>query len=46
MYETKALVEFAANVNFGMWYENENIIIACCSDGTRPVYFKIEKIEE
>ena len=42
----KILVGFAADGNYGMWYQNKDIIIACCSDGTRPVYFKIEKIKE
>lgn len=41
----KVLFGFAADGNYGMWFENRNILIACCSDGTRPVYFKIEKIE-
>ena len=40
----KALVGFAADGNFGMWYERKDTIIACCTDGTRPVIFKIEKI--
>ncbi|MCX7821663.1 MAG: TIGR04076 family protein [Brevinematales bacterium] len=42
----KNLVGFGADGNFGMWYEDKNTIIACCTDGTRPVYFKIEKIKE
>ncbi len=25
--------------------ERENEMIACCSDGTRPVIFKIERID-
>ncbi len=25
--------------------EKENTMIACCSDGTRPVIFKIERID-
>jgi uncharacterized repeat protein (TIGR04076 family) len=28
-----------------MWYEKPELIIVCCTDGTRPVYFKIEKVE-
>jgi uncharacterized repeat protein (TIGR04076 family) len=40
----KVLVAFFANGNFGMWNEGGNVIVACCTDGTRPVYFKIEKI--
>lgn len=27
------------------WMKNENEMIACCSDGTRPVIFKIERID-
>ena len=27
------------------WMENENEMIACCSDGTRPVIFRIERID-
>ena len=27
------------------WMAKENEIIACCSDGTRPVIFKIERID-
>ena len=28
------------------WMKHENEMIACCSDGTRPVIFKIERIDE
>ena len=27
------------------WMKEENTMIACCSDGTRPVVFKIERID-
>ena len=27
------------------WMKNENEMIACCNDGTRPVIFKIERID-
>ena len=27
------------------WMAKENEMIACCSDGTRPVVFKIERID-
>jgi uncharacterized repeat protein (TIGR04076 family) len=40
----KVLVAYYANGNFGMWNEGGNTIIACCTDGTRPVYFKIDRI--
>lgn len=28
------------------WMRHENEMIACCNDGTRPVIFKIERIDE
>ena len=28
------------------WMQKENEMIACCSDGTRPVIFLIERIDE
>ncbi len=27
------------------WMREENTMIACCSDGTRPVIFKIERVD-
>ena len=27
------------------WMERENEMIACCNDGTRPVIFKIERLD-
>ena len=27
------------------WTNDEKMMIACCSDGTRPVIFKIERID-
>ena len=27
------------------WMKEENTMIACCSDGTRPVIFKIERVD-
>ena len=27
------------------WMKNENEMICCCNDGTRPVIFKIERID-
>ena len=27
------------------WMNQENVMITCCSDGTRPVIFKIERID-
>lgn len=27
------------------WMKEENTMICCCSDGTRPVIFKVERID-
>ena len=27
------------------WTKDENVMIACCNDGTRPVIFKIERLD-
>jgi uncharacterized repeat protein (TIGR04076 family) len=31
--------------NFGMWMKNSKTVIACCTDGIRPVFYKIERVE-
>ena len=31
---------------FEGWMKDENTIIACCTDGVRPVIFKLERIED
>jgi uncharacterized repeat protein (TIGR04076 family) len=36
---------FAGSV-FNGWMKDENTMIACCTDGIRPVIFKLERIEE
>ncbi len=28
-----------------LWTNDERMMIACCNDGTRPVIFKIERID-
>ena len=28
------------------WTNDEKMMIACCNDGTRPVVFKIERLDE
>lgn len=28
------------------WMNDEKVMITCCNDGTRPVIFKIERIDE
>jgi len=42
----KSLIGFFAGGDFGMWYERKDVIIGCCTDGTRPVIFKIEKLPD
>jgi len=34
------------NGNFGMWMKDQKTVIASCTDGIRPVIYKIEKIED
>jgi uncharacterized repeat protein (TIGR04076 family) len=42
----KVLAAFYANGKFDMWTQGGEVVIACCTDGTRPVYFKIEKVKD
>ena len=42
----KVVSAYYANGSFDMWTEGGDTIIACCTDGTRPVYFKIDKLKE
>jgi uncharacterized repeat protein (TIGR04076 family) len=32
--------------NFGVWMKDQNTVITCCTDGIRPVFYKIERIED
>ena len=32
--------------NFDRWMRDSNSVITCCTDGIRPVFYKIERIEE
>jgi len=34
------------NGNFSTWMKNENKFITCCTDGTKPVIFKVERLEK
>lgn len=42
----KVVSAYYANGSFDMWTEGGDTIIACCTDGTRPVYFKIDKLKD
>ncbi len=34
------------NGNFGMWMKDSKTVIASCTDGIRPVIYKVERIED
>ncbi|HAR64091.1 MAG: TIGR04076 family protein [Candidatus Margulisiibacteriota bacterium] len=36
---------FASGI-FAGWMKDENAMIACCTDGVRPVVFKLERLED
>lgn len=42
----KTLMVLMLRGNYGTWMKNENLFITCCTDGTKPVVFKIERLEE
>lgn len=41
----KIIMVLMTNGNFGTWMKNENNFITCCTDGIKPVIFKIERLE-
>lgn len=48
---SKYLTVLLSNGNFSEglfdgWMKNKNTMIACCTDGLRPVIFKLEKLED
>ena len=40
----KVLVALMAGGSFEMWMKDGNTNITCCTDGIRPVVFKLERI--
>ena len=42
----KVLMVLMLKGDFGTWMKDENMFITCCTDGIKPVVFKIERIEE
>jgi uncharacterized repeat protein (TIGR04076 family) len=40
----KILLTLMLRGNFGTWMVDENNFIACCTDGIKPVVFKIERL--
>lgn len=41
----KIIMILMTNGNFGTWMKNKDNFITCCTDGVKPVIFKVERIE-
>ncbi len=41
----KAVLALNSGGSFSPWMKADNTLIACCSDGIRPVIFRIERLE-
>ena len=41
----KILMTLMTNGDFGTWMKNKNNFITCCTDGVKPVVFKIERLD-
>ena len=41
----KVLLTMKSQGNFTPWMKEKNNIIACCTDGIRPVVFNVERLE-
>ena len=42
----KVLVTLSSGGSFVPFMKKDNVLISCCSDGIRPVFFKIERIKD
>lgn len=42
----KILMVLMLKGDFATWMKNRNNFIACCTDGIKPVVFKVERLEE
>jgi uncharacterized repeat protein (TIGR04076 family) len=42
----KVLMVLMLKGDYGTWMKNPNNFITCCTDGVKPVVFKIERLEE
>jgi len=40
----KLILALMLKGNFGTWMKDENTFIACCTDGIKPVVFKLERL--
>ena len=34
------------NGDLGPWMKDGNMLVACCTDGIKPVVFKLERLDE
>ena len=41
----KVLMTLMLNGDFGTWMKDKNSFITCCTDGIKPVVFKIQRVE-
>jgi uncharacterized repeat protein (TIGR04076 family) len=42
----KSVITLASKGTFGLWMKDDKTIITCCTDGIRPVVFKVQRIDE
>jgi uncharacterized repeat protein (TIGR04076 family) len=42
----KVLMTLMLKGDFGTWMKDKNTFITCCTDGTKPVVFKVERLVE
>ena len=42
----KIIMILMTNGNFGTWMKNKHNFITCCTDGIKPVVFKVERLQE
>lgn len=42
----KLLFAMQLGGDFSPWMKDKNTFIACCTDGVKPVVFKLERLEE
>ena len=42
----KLVLALMLNGDFGTWMKDPNVFITCCTDGIKPVVFKLERVTE
>ena len=42
----KLILALMLNGDFGTWMKDPNVFIACCTDGVKPVVFRLERLAE